>query len=150
MAVLSFLDPAIVPFFSTFLFVFAVVFGLLSVAKIGFDKRVNAALAIAIAFFASIYEPLVTMLTQYMPIAIGLLIVIFFVVFIKKVLGGEGKDGDNLPILIAIGLLMLLLAMFSDRIVAVLPYGADPNMVLWGIGILFVILFFWFVYKQKN
>ncbi|HLC67369.1 MAG TPA: hypothetical protein VJI12_00640 [archaeon] len=150
MSVISFIDPATLPFVSTFLFVFAVVFGLLTYSKVGgFDKRVSGAIAAAIGLFSMAYEPLVTSLTQYMPIAVGLLVILFFVAFIQKVLGG-GENKDYFPLIIALGISLVLLGMFSDRLVGYLPYGIDVNMVLWGVGIVAVLLFFWFIYKTKN
>jgi len=154
MAVISFLDAGTLPFVSTFLFVFAVVFGLLSYSKVGgFDKRVNGAIALAIGLFSMAYEPLVTTLTQVMPLAVGLLVVLFFVAFVQKVLGGSNdpnKKSDYFPLIIALGILLVLLGMFSDQLVAYLPAGLDVNMVLWGAGILAVVLFFWFIYKTKE
>src|SRR3989344_27527 len=125
MSVISFIDPATLPFVSTFLFVFAVVFGLLTYSKVGgFDKRVSGAIAAAIGLFSMAYEPLVTSLTQYMPIAVGLLVILFFVAFIQKVLGGGGETKkDTFPIIIALGISLVLLGMFSDRLAFYLPTG---------------------------
>jgi hypothetical protein len=148
---IAFIDAALLPQVSTFLFVFAMVFGVLTYSKMGdFSKNINGVLAIAIAFFAILYEPLVIGLTEYMPIAVGLLVVLFFAALVKKVLGG-GKDiKDTFPLIIALGILLLLLGLFSDQLAAYLPAGFDAGNVLWIIGIVVVVLFFWFIYKYKG
>ena len=151
---ISFIDAATIPYVSTFLFVFAVVFGLLSYSKVGgFDKRVSAAIALVIALFSMAYEPLVTMLSTWMPLAVGLLVILFFIAFIGKVLGGSDdptKQKDTLPILIGLGFSLIILSLVSDRLLAYLPSGIDPSLILWGVGILVVVLFFWYVYKTKE
>ena len=147
------IDPSFLPFISTFLFVFALVFGLLSYSKIGeFNKKVNALLALAIAGFSVIYEPLVAGLTQYMPIAAGLLIIVFFVALVKKVLGGkEGGGKDTFPIVVSIAVLLLILMNFSSGIAAFLPQSLiDSSTIFWIIGIIFVLLFFWGIYKYQG
>ncbi len=151
MAIIGFLDPATVAQVSTFLFVFGTVFGLMTYSKLlEFDKRVNAMISLAIAFFAMVYEPLVVNLSTYMPIAAGIIAVLFFVMLIKKVLGGEKKERDTFPILIALGIMLILLGVFSDALIPLLPSGISPDNILWLAGILIVILFFWYIYKTKN
>ena len=153
MATITLIDPAWVPYFSTFLFVFALIFGLLSYSKVGdFNKRVNALLALAIAGFSVLYEPLVVTLSQYIPIAASVLIIVFFLALVKKIF--EGKDSkqakDYFPLIVVIAILFLLLIAFADVFLAFLPGNFDASVVLWGIGIVFVLLFFWLVYKTGD
>ncbi len=149
MATIPFLPADLLPLVSTFLFVFAVVFGVLSYAKVFDDRRVNGALALAIALFSMAYEPLVLALTQYMPIAVGVLIVLFFLALLKKMFTkGEG-GGDKLPILVTIILLAMLLGAFSQELTRFVPLGFDPTAVLWIGGLILVFLFFWFIYSHK-
>ncbi len=149
MATITLIDPAVVPYVSTFLFVFALIFGLLSYSKIGdFNKRVNAMLALAIAGFSVLYEPLVVTLSQYIPIAASLLIIIFFLALVKKIFEGkEGSKKDYFPLIAVIAILFLLLIAFADIFLAFLPGNFDPSVVLWVIGLVFVVLFFWLIYK---
>ena len=150
MAFISFIDAATMSLISTFLFVFAVVFGLLVYSKVAdFSRRINAIIALAVGFFAIMYEPLVTGLTEFMPIAVGILIVLFFAAFIKKVLGG-GDVKDSFPIIVVLGILLLLMGLFSDRVAVFLPAGLDANSFLWIVGIVIAVLFFWFIYKYKS
>ena len=153
MATITLIDPAWVPYFSTFLFVFALIFGLLSYSKVGdFNKRVNAMLALAIAGFSVLYEPLVVTLSQYIPIAASVLIIVFFLALVKKIF--EGKDSkqakDYFPLIVVIAILFLLLIAFADVFLAFLPGNFDSSVVLWGVGIVFVLLFFWLVYKTGD
>ncbi|HLD38773.1 MAG TPA: hypothetical protein VJB05_00490 [archaeon] len=147
------IDPAVMPFISTFLFVFALIFGLLSYSKIGeFNKKVNALLALAIAGFSVMYEPLVLAMQQYMPIAAAVLIVVFFFALLKKMFGKkEGdKSGDTVPLIITLAVLLLLMVAFGQGLTGFLPAGMDPQSVLWGVGIIIAVLFFWLIYKTKE
>lgn len=141
-------DPTIVPFLGAFLFVFAVVFGLLSMAK-GKDEKalfrnnVNAIIAIAFAAFSVMYEPLVTGLQQFIPLAAGILLVLFFVVFIKRVFGGKkGDKFDALPFVVVISLLLAILSIFWGSL-GFSVAGLSSTNVLWliGIGVVIAILY---------
>src|SRR3989338_434239 len=152
METIRLIDPATVPYVSTFLFVFALIFGLLSYSKIGdFNKRINALLALAIAGFSVLYESLVLTLGQYIPIAASVLIIVFFLALIKKIFDGkEGSKKDYFPLIVVIAILFLLLIAFADVFLAFLPGNFDSSVVLWGIGLVFVLLFFWLVYKSGD
>ena len=150
---ISFIDTAYAPFVSTFLLVFGVVFGMLVYSKIGdFSRKINAVIALAFAFFAVVYEPLVLGLQQYMPIAIILFVVLFFVVFLKKIF--EGKEGqtmnDTLPIAASLGILLLVFMVQGEGIASFLPGGVDVNTMLWIIGIIFAVLIFYAAYSYKG
>lgn len=144
---MQFLDPSIIPVVSTFFFVFAVVFGLLVSSKVGeFGKRINAIIALAVAAFSTTYQPLVSLLQDMIPFATIVLIILFFIVFLKKIAGG-GRGTDFLPIVVVLGILLLILTVVSDRLTPFIPSGFDTTNVLWIVGILVVILFFFAVYK---
>ena len=150
---ISLIDPVVMPFISTFLFVFALIFGLLSYSKIGeFNKKVNALLALAIAGFSVMYEPLVLGMQQYMPIAAAVLIVVFFFSLLKKIFGKKEGDkaGDTVPLIITLAVLLLLMVAFGQNLTSFLPAGMDPQSVLWGVGIIIAVLFFWLIYKTKE
>jgi len=151
---LPFIDATYTPYVATFVFVFAIMFGVLSFAKIlGFDKRINAAIAAVIAFFATSYEPFVVGMAEYMPVIAAIFVVIFFIVFLKKIFGKDekekGKPSDMLPIGIALAFLLIVLAIMWDRIYGFVPYGFDASNVLWIIGIIIIVIIFWVAYKHK-
>lgn len=144
------IDATYMPFVATFLFMFALIFGLLSTAGIaGFSKRVNAILALVIAFFSILYEPLVSGMQNFLPFAAIILVVIFFMIFIKKLLGGGGSV-DALPVMIALGIMMIVLGVLWPKFSGYMPAGIDASNILWAIGILFVIVFFGAVYYHKE
>jgi len=146
----TFIDPSQIPFISTFLLVFAIVFGLLTYSTfMKLDKRVNALIALAVAMFSVFYEPLVVSLNQFMPIVVIVLIVLFFVAFIKKIFE-EKESKDKFPMVITIGILLLVLGVIGDRLAPFIPAGVDPTAVFWIIGLVFVLLFFWAAYKHPE
>jgi uncharacterized membrane protein len=150
---LDIIDPTIAPFVATFLLVFAVVFGLLSYSKMmNFDRRVNALVALAFGLFSIFYPPLVESLYQFMPVVTIALIVLFFLVFIKKIFEEkeEGKQKDTLPTVIALGVMLLVLSIIGGRIEPYLPAGIDLNNLFWIVGILVVIMIFWGIYKYRG
>ena len=150
---LDIIDPTIAPFVATFLLVFAVVFGLLSYSKMmNFDMRVNALVALAFGLFSIFYPPLVESLYQFMPVVTIALIVLFFLVFIKKIFEEkeEGKQKDTLPTVIALGVMLLVLSIIGGRIEPYLPAGIDLNNLFWIVGILVVIMIFWGIYKYRG
>ncbi len=151
---LDFIDPTILPFLSTFLFVFAVVFGLLSIAKgkddkVLFKNSVNVIIAVVFAAFAVSYEPLVTTLQQVIPFAAALLLVLFFFVFLKRIFGSkQGQHFDALPFVVVIGFLLILLGLFWDSL-GFSVLGLSSSNVMWLLGILLVVVIFFAAYKHK-
>ena len=144
----SFIDPTMLPFVGAFLFVFAIVFGALSYAKVlGDQRKVNALIALAFAIFAVLYEPFVMGLQGVLPIGIILIVIIFFILLIKKVFSG-GDTFDAWPIAASLIFALLLLGIFWDNIGFSVP-GLDSNNVLWLIGVIIVILIFYVAYKHK-
>jgi len=39
---------------------------------------------------------------------------------------------------------------FGQNLTSFLPAGMDPQSVLWGVGIIIAVLFFWLIYKTKE
>jgi divalent metal cation (Fe/Co/Zn/Cd) transporter len=144
-------DSSMIPFVSTFLFVFAVVYGLLSVAKIIKGPRVNAVIAFAIAGLSATQQVLVdAMQTIMLPFA-AVLVVLFIIVLIKKIIFGDdkGKKKDIFPIVVTLALLLIVVGVFWNSIAAYLPAGMDSTTVLWIVGIVIVIAIFVGVYKYE-
>ena len=157
MALPTFIDPTMAPYVATFLFIFGVVFGLLSYAgtggdekknKLSFGTRVNAIIALAFAIFSLFYPPLVTGLQQFLPIAVIILLVLFFIVFLKRIFDKE--KGDSLPIMVSMGIMLVVLTIAGDELLgSILPSGFDLNNVMWIVGVVLVIMFFWAAYNHK-
>ncbi len=147
------IDAAMLPVATTFLFVFALVFGLLtSLGEQKFFKnnKVNAAIAAVFGIFSATYAPLVEILQQYIPIAALLLIVVFFIAFVKKSLGGKGgSSGDKLPMMVTLAMLLLIIGVFWNDIARFLPVSVDSTVALWVIGIIVILMIFWGAYKHS-
>ncbi len=153
-------DLTILPVVSAFLFVFALIFGLLSYVKTEdkdkhkstmFSKKVNAILALAIAAFAVMYEPLVVGLMTYLPIAAVIFIILFFIMFLKNALGSkENTSKTPFPTIVSLAILLLLLGISYSNLTPYIPAELDPSNVFWGIGVLVAIMFFWMIYKTGD
>jgi hypothetical protein len=144
------LESVQVAYVASFMFVFAVVFGVLNYAKIlGFSKQVNAVVAIVIGAFSVVYEPFVLGMEQYIPYAAALFVVIFFILVIKKAFaGGKDEKFDALPIIVSLVIMLVLLGIFWEQLSYFVPANVDPMNVLWAIGIIVRVGIFWAVYRQ--
>jgi hypothetical protein len=140
-----------IAYVASFMFVFAIIFGVLNYAKIlGFSKHVNAIVAIVFGAFSVVYEPFVLGMAEYMPYAAALFVVIFFILVIKKAFSNEkGSNFDALPIAISLIIMLILVGLFWQQLAYFIPINVDPMNVLWAIGIIVFIGIFWAVYKHK-
>ncbi len=152
MAIEFVFDPSM-QFIIPFLFVLAVVFGVLQMARIFKNKAVAAVIAIAIAFFASNYQPFLTILWQYLPTVTWFFIAMFFIVFTLEVFGLRGKEEKKFSeegAVIQGAILFILLAigwMIVDKLPIQLPYvGTGKNLLLL-LGIILVLLIFWSAFR---
>ena len=140
-------DSPLFPFVATFLFVFAIVFALLIKAKIFESRKANGAIAVSIGLFASAFPPLVEALQEIMPIAAMILVVLFFLMLVRELIGGKEGSDDTLPLIIVFAIVLLILAAFQDRIPNAFGIGSETIAGLAGIILIFLI--FWFVYNRK-
>ena len=149
---LPFLDPSTVPYFAAFLFVFAVVYGALFSSGVFKQKGVNAVIAIAFGLISAAYPPFVNTIYTYLPVAAGILAVLFFVQVVRKTFGGEkekGKEYDTFPPVIGLGISLILVGVLWKEIFYYLaPLGISSNNMLYAVGIVIVIMIFWLVYKH--
>ncbi len=127
-----------------FLFIFAIIYGLLGVAKL-FDNKVNALLGIVLALFGAAYMPLISFLFVFMPIAIAILVIVFLIVLLKKLFQKDGERTDLLPVMVSLGILLLLLGIFWGQLRTGMTAMASDNL-LWAIGIIVIIILFWAAY----
>lgn len=135
---------------ATFLFVFALVFGLLSKAGTFKDKKINGILAVVIGLFSLTSAELVSIMGRFMPLAAGILVLLAVVMFIKDAFGSKDKDGgDMLPKIVVLATGLVLLGLFWDSIATYIPFEYR-NASLWGIGILLIMLILWAAYKHKS
>ena len=150
--VLEFLTRDAIGFLATFAFVFALVFALMVYAKIFEESRkAVAAIAIVIGLVTAVYEPAVIVLTSIIPIAALVLVFLFFIIFIKKLLFSEKKQGekrDAWPAMVGMGVMLILLRVFWDQLAGYIGFATIPgDTVLWSVGILIVIIIFVLAYS---
>ncbi len=140
------------PEIATFLFVFALVFGLLSKAGTFGDKKINGMLAAVIAAFSLMSSELVLFMSSIMPIAAVLLVIGALVLFIKDAF--KSKDRDSWPQVIVLAIGLALLGVFWDTIGSYVPFEyRDATLggggALWGVGLLVIVLIFYAAYKHN-
>ncbi|MEM7819906.1 MAG: hypothetical protein QXD48_03700 [Candidatus Aenigmatarchaeota archaeon] len=144
-------DSITITYVASFFFIFAIIFGILNYVKVlGFSKNVNAIIAVVIAFFSIAYEPFVFSMQEYMPFVAVIFVVVFFILFLKKVFGKDEKETyDAFPMAVSLGIMLLFVGIFWQQLSGFLPYGIDPMNALWIIGILIIIVIFWTASKHK-
>ncbi|MHA1286673.1 MAG: hypothetical protein ACTSPB_04630 [Candidatus Thorarchaeota archaeon] len=125
----------------SFLFVFAVVYGVLATADIfKGQKGVNTILALVIAAFSVLYGPVADWLVSVMPIGVIIFIVLFAIQLIRKIIIKKEDYGSTMLIL---GALILVLAYVQDFI------KVDALKDFLWIGVLIIVLaMFWLSYTK--
>ena len=144
------LPAELIPFASTFLFIFAVTFAMLSYANVLKSRAASAVIAAVIAFFAATYAPLVAFMSGFLPLAAGALVVLFFIVFIRDVLfkGKGGKAADPVPAAIGLALMLLALGVFWPKLMQTYGIvGIAAENAVYIIAIIAIIVIFWAAYK---
>jgi purine-cytosine permease-like protein len=147
------IDLIFLPQVGAFLFVFAIVLGILESTNM-FRKGVNTALAVVFGLFSAIYEPFVSGIQTYLPLVVIPLIILFFYILIKKTQKQfEKKDGknehDSLPIMVVLVSLLIVLISQWNIFKGFLPAGIDATNFAWGLGIVVVLIIFWAAYKHN-
>ena len=143
------LTPELTGFASTFLFIFAIAFAMMAYSKVLHSKSASAVIALVIAFFAATYAPLVAFMTQFMPLAAGGLVVLFFIVFVRDVLfGGKKGKSDPMPAAIGLGLALLVLGVIWPKILQLYGFvGIGAENIVYALAIVAIVIIFWAAYK---
>jgi len=160
-SILSGISPDILSFATSFVFMFAIVFALLVYSGMFARKEKGAvighapkgplvAIAAVIAIVAALYQPFVVFLQQVIPLASIALVVIFFLVFIKQLIKKEGK-GDPWPAMIGMAAVLLVLGIAWPSVQTYLGFtGISPDVMLWAIGIVVILLIFYMAYSARE
>ncbi|MGC9310963.1 MAG: hypothetical protein ACP5E4_04555 [Candidatus Aenigmatarchaeota archaeon] len=137
-----YLAGGLMDFVVPFALTFAIAVGVISTTGIfKGQKPVEFLIAIALAALAASSQAYVRLLNAWAPVLAGLLIVVFFIVFLKKNLGG--KPGEkSWEMLIAIAILFLVLIYIGPSLP--LPSGniikSDDILLVAGLALVIAIL----------
>jgi len=161
-------DPLLLSTATSFLFIFAIVFGLLSYTKLFMpkDKDGNpvgkeprplyALLALVFAVAAISYGPVVTIIQQILPPATILLVIIFFFAFLKEIFRkkkkGEKEESHPLQTLAVLAIFLILLGTFWDRISVLAGISGiiSPDNLFFLIAVIIIVLIFYVVSKVEE
>ena len=139
----------------SFLFVFAVIFGVLELVnkrqKGGFfPRKVNILIAITFGLVAMAYEPLLSFIWSIIPLATVILVVLFFIAFLGE-LFKQSEEKEFTVIIIVLGILLLIMGALWDKIAKILPFQfMNQSDLLWIIGIIIVLLMFYAAYMSQK
>jgi len=154
------INQEIIRFSVSFLFVFAVIFGVLQTTKRRiktdnqmterefFPQRVNIIISIVFGLVAAYYQPFSFLLFNILPYVTAFFLVIFFFIFLREVLRKEA--GSEIPLMVSLGILLLVLGIVSENIRFVqLPFSLSAKDFFWIIT-LFLIAAIFYVASQKK
>lgn len=133
-----------------FLFVLAIVFGVLDLSKIFGNRGVNFLIALALAYFTITNTAFVTLLLSYFGSITAFFIIMFFIAFILEVFGlRKGQHSPTLSMIINAGILFILLSvgfLYAEQI-PTFPYiGGGQNLIFLFI-IIFILVIFWSAFR---
>ncbi|MFZ3077552.1 MAG: hypothetical protein WA139_03795 [Candidatus Aenigmatarchaeota archaeon] len=138
-------------FIIPFLFVLAVVFGVLRISKaFKGNAAVEVIISLVIAFFSATYSPFTSMLFNILPSITMFFIAMFFIVFVLEIVGVRGNRGGNyVTNLIIYGILILVLFTIVASHSELIPNLGiiSPDDLVLGVGLIFVISIFWAAFK---
>ncbi len=134
-----------------FLFVLAVVFGVLRISK-AFKRNaaVEIIISLVIAFFAATFPPFTSILFSILPTITLFFIAMFFIVFVLEIVGVRGRyGGDKVTNIIIYGILLLILfTIVANRSNLIPTFGIiSTEDLLLGIGLIFILTIFWSAFK---
>ncbi|MFH1229577.1 MAG: hypothetical protein V1678_04095 [Candidatus Aenigmatarchaeota archaeon] len=134
-----------------FLFVLAIVFGVLELTHIFRNRAVNFIIAISISFFTITNATFVSLLWSQFGTITAFFIVMFFIAFVMEVFGVRNKSGDNgeggMIINGAILALILLLGFTHIDMIPSLPFVGGGSNLLTIISLMFILAIFWMAFK---
>jgi len=133
-----------------FLFVLAIVFGVLELTKIFKNRGVNFLVALAIAFFTITNTAFVSMLWSYFGSITTFFIVMFLIAFVFEVFGlRRGGHPPTSSIIINAGILFILLSigfLYVSQIPE-LPFVGGGQNLLFLLIIIFILVIFWSAFR---
>lgn len=133
-----------------FLFVFAVIFGVLELTLRSWSTPVKAVIALALAFFSISYQPFTSFLWAQMGNITFFFIFMFFLAFMIEIVGLKKTEKPDEQMIITAVVLLLLLTigwMLIDIIPFDIPIFENAEDLLLLIGIIVIVTIFFAAYK---
>lgn len=133
-----------------FLFVLAVVYGALDYSNVFKKNSVKSLVSLAIAFFALTSQFVIDFIYGILPYAVILFVIVFFLAFIARLVGGKGKERkiDWSLAMIVIILFLIFLASYGEDIVTSLLPSMPVENFMYAVGLILILLIFYAVYKN--
>jgi hypothetical protein len=133
-----------------FLFVFAIVFGVLELALKGWSKSVKAVIALALALFSVGYSPFTAFLWSQMGNIVVFFMIMFLIAFLTEMVGWKKIDNPAEKMVTTTVVLLILLSigwMVMDTISFNIPFIGGPSDLMLLIGIIIIIAMFSAAFK---
>ncbi len=159
-------DPALLASAMSFLFVFAIVFALLSYSKMFVQKDEKGEpkgkeprgtyliLALIFGAVAASYEPVTTLLQSVIPPFAIFLVGVFFLVFIRDIFRRKkpSEEADPLRTLVVLAIFLIVLWAFWNEISAITGISGliSPENAFYLIAIIIIVLIFWIVSRAET
>jgi hypothetical protein len=152
----AFLLPSLeINFLVPFLFLLAIVFGVLELASPIKNRAVNTIISLAIALFAASYGPFLALLWGYLPSITWFFIVMFFLAFVMELFGLRKKGinpEDHASNMVALGAVFFILISVGWSVLQQFPVsipilGGGQNLLLL-LGLIFLMGLFWGAFKM--
>ncbi|MBR9682548.1 MAG: hypothetical protein GOV02_02645 [Candidatus Aenigmarchaeota archaeon] len=128
-----------------FLFVFAVVFGVLELSLKQWSKPIKAVIALALSFFAITYQPFTSLLWANMGNILFFFIFMFFIAFLGELLQWKKMENPLEKMVVTAIVLFLLLTIgwyVIDLIEFDIPIVGDKDNLFLLVGIMVIVALF--------
>ena len=134
-----------------FLFVFAIVFGVIEVTRIFRNRGVNFLISLAISFFATANPAFVTFIEPQLGNVAIFFIFMFFIVFVFEVFGLRGvrkrEPEEGMIINGAILLILLIFGFMHADLIPELPLVGNGTNFIVLVVLVFILVIFWAAFK---
>ena len=140
-------DPLSTTVLIPFLFVFAIVFGVLEVAGVFKNRAVMAIIAFVIAFFAVTDTSFLNFLNTFLPVLIWVFVGLFILVAILRLLKKEASEDRAMTTVVG-AVAMLIFITIGFLYVPEVPVVGKQNFLIL-VGMFFLIFIFYNAAKAK-
>jgi len=133
-----------------FLFVLAIIFGVLELTNIFRNRGVKFLIALAIAFFTITNAAFVSMLWSSFGAITTFFIIMFFIAFVLQAFGLRGGVSEpTSSIMVEGGVLFILLSIgfLYVKYIPELPFIGEGRNLIFLFAIIFILVIFWTSFK---